>query len=48
MDRNLLLCDGPCKRAFHFRCLMLRVVLLAIINTRKRMWGVGNGSVTIA
>ncbi|KNB43806.1 chromodomain helicase DNA binding protein [Blastocystis sp. subtype 4] len=24
MPGNLLLCDGPCKRAFHFRCLKIR------------------------
>lgn len=35
IDRTLLLCDGPCKRAFHFRCLKLRVIVYSKINPRK-------------
>lgn len=40
-NRKLLLCDGPCGRAFHFRCLMLRVGLLVIIHEQKSDVGEG-------
>lgn len=47
-NRNLLLCDGPCNRAFHFRCLKLKVGLPIGADFRNPMWEMKIGFAMIA